>query len=90
MRERARSRAAVITVIESSCSEARVSQPRVPPSHHSFGYILRNVSLIVPHNPNLLCSPKGPIVALIKRVLDKLIPLRCLSLTYCFCQAQSA
>lgn len=30
--------------------------------------------MIVLHNPNLLCSLKGPIVPLIKRVLDKLIP----------------
>lgn len=32
-------------------------------------YSLRNVSLIVLHNPNLLCPPTGPIVPLIKSVL---------------------
>lgn len=90
MREREHSCTTVITVIESSCFLGCIFQPRGPFSHYSFSYILRNVSLIVLHNPNLLCTPKGPIVPLIKRVLDKQMPLCCLSLTYFFCEAQSA
>lgn len=67
--ERARSCTALITVIDSSCFQAGVFQPRVLFSRCSASYSLRNVSLIVLHNPNLLCSPERPIVPLIKRVL---------------------
>lgn len=57
--ERAHSCTTVITVIESSCVQAYIFQPRLPFSLYSFSYILRNVSWIVLHNLNLLCFPQG-------------------------------